>query len=139
MLSGGTLGYKPIGDNIDFTVKARYMRSEGRQDQSLHFFHSYAIKDRIDLFKFSFQPSRIAKPIATRKLPLEMLPSLDDNATLSRNISTIVSRILVENLPFFRSTFSDVVTWHINHSHYEEMSKKSEVVSFNDVMPGIAL
>ena len=32
------LGYKIIGDNLDKTVKARYMR-DGARNQSLHYFH----------------------------------------------------------------------------------------------------
>ena len=136
-IGGGTFGYKLVGDNIDFTVKARYMRTDGRQDQSLHFFHSYAIRDRIDLSKFPFQSSpRVTHPTSFSNfetMALEMLPSSLDDVTLSKNIATIVSRVLFENMPFFKSTFKDVVTWHIQHKHYEDMSKKSEVVSFKSM------
>ena len=37
-ITGGSFGFKLVGDNIDFTVKARYMRTDGRQDQSLHYY-----------------------------------------------------------------------------------------------------
>ena len=38
----GVFGYKLVGDNIDISVNARYMRAQGYSNQSLHFFHSYA-------------------------------------------------------------------------------------------------
>ena len=41
-------GFKIVGDNIDKMIKLRYMRCD-RQNQSLHYFHMYAVWDRIDL------------------------------------------------------------------------------------------
>ena len=49
--------YKLVGDNLDLTVKARYMWMDSRQDQSLHYFHHMSVCDRID---FSQLP--ITKP-----------------------------------------------------------------------------
>ncbi len=40
--------FKLVGDNIDKEVKPRDMRSD-HQTKSLHYFHSYAVLDRIDL------------------------------------------------------------------------------------------
>lgn len=40
--------FKICGDNIDKTVKRRYMCSD-KGNLSLHAFHSYAVLDRIDL------------------------------------------------------------------------------------------
>ena len=132
-ITGGSFGFKLVGDNIDFTVKARYMHTDGRQDQSLHYYHAYAIRDRIDLSRLPFTNSpRIACPTDSsmiRSMALEMLPSSVDNAALSKNISILVSRVLVDNLPFFKEAFSDVVMWHIEHKHSDEMCRKSEVVS----------
>ena len=48
--------YKLIGDNIDKTVKPRDMRI-GSQTQSLHYFHTYAHKNRIDVSHMEDQPS----------------------------------------------------------------------------------
>ena len=39
------VGYVLCGDNIDKNVKRRYQRF----DQSLHYFHMYAAKNRVDL------------------------------------------------------------------------------------------
>ena len=87
------------------------MRTDGRQDQSLHYYHAYVIRDRIDLSRLPFTNSSV------------------DNAALSKNISILVSRVLIDNLPFFKEAFSDVVMWHIEHKHSDEMCRKSEVVS----------
>ena len=38
--------YKLVGDNIDFSVKARYSRSDSPKDQSVHYFHYMAVRDR---------------------------------------------------------------------------------------------
>ena len=44
--------YKLVGDNLDKNVHPRDMRSD-HQTQSFHFFHTYAVRDRIDLSEFS--------------------------------------------------------------------------------------
>ena len=43
--------YRICGDNIDKSVKHRYMRSDFQVSSSLHYFHSYATADRIDFSK----------------------------------------------------------------------------------------
>ena len=42
------LGYKPVADNIDIGVKTRYMRLERYVNKFLHYFHCFAIQNRID-------------------------------------------------------------------------------------------
>ena len=46
--------YKLVGDNLDEEVKPRHMHSE-HQTCSLHYFHTYAVKDRIDIRAMSDQ------------------------------------------------------------------------------------
>ena len=46
------LSFKLVGDNIDKNVKARYLRSD-HGNSSLHYFHSFAVKDRIDFSHLS--------------------------------------------------------------------------------------
>ena len=41
------LGYKLMGDNVDKSVKARYMRMEQYSNKSLHYFHYFAIQNQI--------------------------------------------------------------------------------------------
>lgn len=41
--------YRLCGDNIDKTVRHRYMRCGVSKPNSIHYFHSYAVADRISL------------------------------------------------------------------------------------------
>ena len=50
---------------------------------------------------------------------------------MRNNFATHVSRVLVNNIDFFKVTFDGVVDWHIKHQFYEQMSRKSDVVSFS--------
>ena len=58
-----------------------------------------------------------------------ILPSKSDDKALRKNIATIVSRVLVEHLGYFKFAFEDVVEWHIKHQYYREMEEKTVVVS----------
>jgi len=44
--------YKLVGDNLNKNVHPRDMRSD-HQTHSFNFFHTYAVRDRIDLSEFS--------------------------------------------------------------------------------------
>ena len=48
-------GYRICGDNIDKMVRARYMRSDKR-NSTLHYFHSFAVKNCIDISELSDKP-----------------------------------------------------------------------------------
>ncbi len=37
------LGYRLVEDNTDLGVKARYIRVKGTRNESLHYFHSFAL------------------------------------------------------------------------------------------------
>ena len=63
------------------------------------------------------------------QLATSLLPSPDDDVALRKNFATLVSRILFGSIDFFMLTFDDVVEWHIKHEFYEQMSRKSDVVS----------
>ena len=121
-------GYKLVGDNLDKNIAPRYRRID-HQTQSMHFFHCYAVHDRIDLSDVSDELNPYTtKPVS--KLPVsDLLPSIADDQALLSNFSVLVSRVLVKEIPYFTSTFEGVVTEHIKHLHYDEMAKKSEIVS----------
>ena len=66
------LGYKLVGDNLDKGVKTRYMRSddaEGYRNKSLHYFHSFAIQNRIDLSKLPDVHSSSCLPSPQHRAP----------------------------------------------------------------------
>ena len=120
--------YKLVGDNIDKSVRARYLRYDGGYgNRSLHYVHYFAVLNRID---FSGLPD--VHPHTCQNSPqqiaVSLLPSADDDAILRHLFVTHVSRILCTHIPFFKSTFGDVVEWHIEHSYYSAMSTKSHVV-----------
>ena len=121
--------FKIIGDNVDKNVTPRYIRSTSEQQvKSLHYYHSYAVRDRIDVSSFPNELSPTCIP------PLEicaktLLPNEDDDSALIANIKVLFSRILVQTLPFFNMAFSDLIVDHINHRRHKEMSSKSCIVS----------
>ena len=122
--------YKLCGDNIDKTVHQRYMRSDSHGTRSLHYFHSYAIADRINFSNLS-QETQPSRSLNSHTQALLLLPSLEDEEALKKNFKILISRFLYDNLPFFRTSFDGIVNWHIKHSYYDEMSKKSDTVSLS--------
>lgn len=73
------------------------------------------------------------------QLASSLLPSPDDGVTMHNNFATHMSHVLVNNIDFFKVTFDGVVDWHIKHQFYEQMSEKSDVVSFSSTCILIAL
>jgi len=121
--------YKIVGDNIDISIKSRYMRAGAHlHNQSLHYFQFLAVHDRIDLSGLETVPKQLCLNDSS-KIAKELLPNTDTDRTLLSDFSLIVSRILVANIPFFKFATADVAMWHKDHKHYEAMSSKSEVVS----------
>ena len=120
----GAFSYIIVGDNIDKTVKPRYMTVD-HQRQSLHYFHAYAALDRVD-----FQHLSNSAPIAqVSSLPnSSFLPNLEDCVALRSNYAVLLARELVRSVPFFKQ-FAEYVPAHIIHQHSNEMSRRSVVVS----------
>ena len=78
------LSYKLVDDNIDKTVKSRYMRLNSHRNKSFHYFHSFAVQNRIDISSLpDVLPHRC--PNHPYKVVLIILPSAGDdgNNTLS--------------------------------------------------------
>ena len=55
-IEGSCYGFAIVGYNIDKNVRPSYQR-EDRKTQSLHYFHSYAVKDRVDISSLPYSPS----------------------------------------------------------------------------------
>ena len=100
-------GFKVVGDNVDKTVKPRHMRSD-RQSQSLHYFHLYAVHDRINLMESCESP----RPVPQNPPLEELLPSPDDHTQLHHNMVTLVTRTLAKHIPFIAENIGDVVVRH---------------------------
>lgn len=116
--------FKIVGDNIDKEVKPQDMRSD-YQTRSLHYFHSYAVRDRVNMDNFD---DSVHTPDITAVDLEVLLPSKEDEADLYANMGILIARILKKYIPFFKE-FGKGVERHIMHENSEEMSRKSSVVS----------
>lgn len=115
--------FKIVGDNIDKEVKPRDMRSD-YQTRSLHYFHAYAVRDRLNLDNCDDSASAPdMSSIDLRKL----LPSKDDNTEIRKNMCILMARTLKKHVPYF-AKFGEGLERHINHKFSDEMSRKSTVV-----------
>ena len=92
------------------------------QTRSLHYFHAYAVKDRVDLSSFS-DTVLSTPPLSKDELFNQILPSADDH------FATLISRCLVDKIPFSSHNFKKATVKHIPHLHSDEMSQKSTIVS----------
>ena len=118
------------GDNIDKSTKPRYMRYGRNKANSIHYFHSYAVADRINVSNLSETAPPLPN-VSAEQLAISLLPSVEDDIAIRNNFATLVARALVNHMDFFKFTFDGVVDWHITHEFTTEMSKKSESVSIH--------
>lgn len=95
------------------------------QRQSLHYFHSYAVLDRVNCGDLA---SDVRAGDVKSLSFAAFLPTPEDCSTIRYNYSVLLGRVLVEKLSFFKK-FRDCIPKHIIHQHSEEMKKKSTVVS----------
>ena len=132
-------GFKIVGDNVDKNFCRTYQRID-YQTISHHFFHAYAVRDRVDLHQFSDSPR---SGIIDKQ---ELLPSSSDAEDMKVIFVTLISRyvmliyiivfmsscrVLVRYMDQFRAD-SSTVTWHIPHKYSAQMKKKLTIVSLNE-------
>ena len=115
-------GFKFVGDNVDKNVKPRNQTLD-RQGRSLHYYHHFAVEDRIDFSSESEEPPSEAISLSMD----DVLPTEDDYTTILSNFAVLVCRVICENMPGF-SEFQQLVKQHIEHEHQKEMSQRSKVV-----------
>lgn len=114
-----------VGDNIDKNVSPRDMRVD-HLSKSYHYFHSYAVLDRIDLSA----ASNVIPDVDMESLPLTtFLPSLGDCKALRNNYVILASRVLVQHLRFL-APLRGCVPQHIKHAYSKEMMQKSDIVGY---------
>jgi len=101
------------------------MRSD-YQTRSLHYFHAFAVRDRLNLDNVDDSPSAPDQS----SIDLESLfPSkADEKEISSNNMGILIARILKKHIPYF-AKYGKGIEKHIKHQFYAEMSRKSEVVS----------
>ena len=120
-------GFRLCGDNIDKSIRRHHSRSD-RRNQSLHYFHAYAVENRVDVSHLSDINIHISEITSIEYVPNSVLPRLGDDSKIKENIATLISRVLFRYLDFFQLSFDNIIEWHIQAKYYSEMSCKSEVV-----------
>jgi len=89
------------------------MRAGVNKPDSVHYFHSYAVADRVDFTSLS------DKVIPTlqhdkKQLAMSLLPAPEDDEALQDNIVIQMSRILFENMEFFRLSLMGLYSGTLN-------------------------
>ena len=114
-------GYKLVFDNIDKTIKPRFMTQDS-QTKTLHYVQAYAVKDRIDYSSVGDEQKNVTNLY-------KILPDSQDYHLLKERFIIHVSRIISTYLDFFKEDFKNIVQRHIPHRYSSEMCHKSEIVS----------
>ena len=79
-------GYKFVGDNLDQNTRASHQRP-GLPNQSMHNFHGYALRDRINFSELSDAPPSVSTPDVDL-----FLPSALDVSALKEELSVLIAR-----------------------------------------------
>ena len=115
-----------VGDNLDTRVAPRDMRID-HQVKSLHYFHSYAALNRVEIALSAFKAMEPQCDISSLSAST-FLPSALDCEQLRANYIILAARVIVNNIPFFQPLQS-CVPEHIHHKFSEQMKQKSVTVS----------
>jgi L1 cell adhesion molecule like protein len=117
--------YKLVGDNLDKYIRPRH-EAVDRHSSSVHYFHSFAVRDRCDTSTLEDDPS--LPDISLDSFSSDkVLPSAADYNALLENYTIIVARIIQKHIKFFKENIPTIKR-HISHVHSVEMSQKSDVV-----------
>ena len=116
--------FKIVGDNIDKSVKPRHETSQDHT-KSLHYFHSFAVRDRQDVTHIEDFPCLPDKDNIDVNI---ILPSEEDKENIMNNMAILMGRVIQKHCIFFKTHVKRVQS-HIPHMYSKEMSMKSEVVS----------
>lgn len=137
-------GYTITSDNVDKNFRASFQRMD-KGTKSVHYLHSFAAQDRIDISKYS------DKPQAATVSPESVLPNVTDLSEILKDFEILISRytfnqVLLIKLYFILQLYriivqqmaqykhqNDIVVWHISSEFSTEMSKKSKVVCYTIV------
>lgn len=114
------------GNNYDTTVHARDMCMDN-QNKYLHYFNTYAAKDRPDFYKLDSDHKASSNDIKASPVST-FLPTMEDCKKVRQNYIVLVARVLVDHLTFLQP-LKKCVPCHMLHRYSSEMSKTSEIVS----------
>ena len=117
------------GDNYyDTTVHLRDMH-EDNQNKSLHYFNTYAVKDKPKFYKMHSTDNSLPADIESAPKST-FLPTMVDCKAIRDNYTVLIAslRVLTEYLTFLHP-LKQCVPSHILHEYSSFMSQKSEIVS----------
>lgn len=115
--------YQITGDNLDLMVKVKHMSSTN-QNNSIHWFNLNAVQNRV--LANHLPNDQPIKPVMELE-NVEFLPSPKDNEAYLHDITALVTRTVVKNIPAL-SKFKDTIVKHIPHKYSDEMKEKSTQV-----------
>ena len=79
-------GFKIVTDNVDFTITPSYQRMD-KPKKSLHYVHSYAVKDRVNMSNLSDIPPEACDHVAS-----DLLPTSSDISSIKEEFCILLSR-----------------------------------------------
>lgn len=80
-----------MGDNIDKNIKPRDVRVNS-QTVSLHYYLSYALRDRVDFTNFDDSPS--LPDIKDIQYNTDFLPNYKDDYVIRKNFQHLIARVV---------------------------------------------
>lgn len=102
--------FKTIIDNLDVSVKTRFVRSGTYENKSLHYINSYAVQGRINFGSLVDVKPHSCANSPERNATL-LLPSAGDDKAMRDLFITHVSRILTSEIEYFKFTFDVMTLW----------------------------
>ena len=119
-------GFKIVGDNVDKNVRPSLQRLD-HHTQSLHYFHSFAVLDQVDLSSLSDAEPPIGE-IDTACL----LPSAADIAALKEDFVVLVSRYTMHHFDSTHFEFFSSYRVLLQHiSTFTGQAKSVHVVAYS--------
>ena len=117
-------GYAFVWDNVQKLSEVRDS-SSGHKNTMHLWANAFAAINRVD--PIGLDDNELT--LKATEIPISsFLHNKDDESMLRTRMSSIIGRVLVTHLKYFRDNYEDVVTWHIPHAHSEEMAEKSTIV-----------
>lgn len=83
----GWHGYKLVGDNIDKNIHPRH-QTTSHQTKSIHYFHFYGVKDRVDLTEVDDVAPSVPKSLVYE----DFRPSILQTEKITENFCTYAAR-----------------------------------------------
>lgn len=117
-------GYALVWDNTQKLVRRRD-HSRDSKNKMLLWANAYAALNRIEFSHFENQQQKLP----FEQIPLSsFLPSTEDCSSLRLRMKTLISRILVSHVTYFKEHCSGAVVWHVPHMYSEKSAIKSQLV-----------